>query len=402
MKYFFFTLLFAPIFIFANQIDDDDEVESKSSKQKTATPIAISGYAQIRYDNLFSTNPDLNCAQCDQAWGGDTKFSFRRLRPTFYGNLTNNIYYNIQPDFATSVVDGKLHSMELKNAYFDIGFDDEKVFRVRLGQSKIPYGMEIMQSSANRIALDRSDGINSAFKNERDLGAFFYWTPKHIQKIFKRIKDDRLSGYGNYGIFGFGVFNGQTANKPEINSNKHIVTRVSYPFEIKDQILEVSLQAYTGKYTLPAKDISAGVIVSNNGEYLDQRAAVSVILYPQPFGIFAEYNIGKGPEFNKSVNSITLQNLNGGFILFNYKFDIAKTILLPYMRFQYYDGGKKHELDARSYTVKELDLGIEWQASDVFELTAEYNISNRRYEDYINRNNHQIGNLLRLQAQINY
>ena len=72
------------------------------------------------------------------------------------------------------------------------------------------------------------------------------------------------------------------------------------------------------------------------------------------------------------------------------------------MTFQYYDGGKKHELDARSYTVKEIDLGIEWQASDVFELTAEYNISNRRYEDYINRENHRIGNLLRLQAQINY
>ena len=218
----------------------------------------------------------------------------------------------------------------------------------------------------------------------------------------QRIKDNRLSGYGNYGIFGFGVFNGQTANRPEINENKHIIAKVSYPFEFSNQIFELSVQGYTGKYLMPTRDISNGVKVSNNGEYLDQRAAISVILYPQPFGIFAEYNIGRGPEFNKSINSITLQNLNGGFILFNYKFDIKSSILLPYMRFQYYDGGKKHELDARSYTVKEIDLGIEWQASDVFELTAEYNISNRRYEDYINRENHRIGNLLRLQAQINY
>lgn len=405
MKYFLsiFISIF-PILSFSQE--DSLSLKDKNSQQvkskSKSSGLSIKGYAQIRFDNLFATNPDLSCSQCDQAWGGDTKFSFRRLRPTFYGNLTDNISYNIQPDFATSVVDGKIHSMELKNAYFDIGFDSKNEFRIRLGQSKIPFGMEIMQSSSNRITLDRSDGINSAFKNERDLGVFFYWTPESIQKIMQRIKDNRLSGYGNYGIFGFGVFNGQTANRPEINENKHIIAKVSYPFEFSNQIFELSVQGYTGKYLMPTRDISNGVKVSNNGEYLDQRAAISVILYPQPFGIFAEYNIGRGPEFNKSINSITLQNLNGGFILFNYKFDIKSSILLPYMRFQYYDGGKKHELDARSYTVKEIDLGIEWQASDVFELTAEYNISNRRYEDYINRNNHRIGNLLRLQAQINY
>jgi len=65
-------------------------------------------------------------------------------------------------------------------------------------------------------------------------------------------------------------------------------------------------------------------------------------------------------------------------------------------------GGKKHERDARSYKVNELELGIEWQFSKNFELVAMYTISNRRYEDFILRDNHQAGNLLRLQAQINF
>ena len=38
--------------------------------------------------------------------------------------------------------------------------------RVRLGQSKISYGYENMQSSQIRILFDRNDAPNSAFSNE--------------------------------------------------------------------------------------------------------------------------------------------------------------------------------------------------------------------------------------------
>ena len=50
--------------------------------------------------------------------------------------------------------------------------DKEKVNRLRIGQSKIPYGWENLQSSQNRLPLDRDDAFNSAAKNERDLGVF--------------------------------------------------------------------------------------------------------------------------------------------------------------------------------------------------------------------------------------
>jgi hypothetical protein len=77
-------------------------------------------------------------------------------------------------------------------------------------------------------------------------------------------------------------------------------------------------------------------------------------------------------------------------------------LIIPFTRFQYYQGGKKHEKDARSYEVKELEIGIEWQPSKQFELVCMYTLSDRRFEDFSKKNNFQNGNLLRIQAQLNF
>lgn len=110
----------------------------------------------------------------------------------------------------------------------------------------------------------------------------------------------------------------------------------------------------------------------------------------------------KGPEFNKNTNAIETRSLEGGYATLTYRFQHKDQFIFPFTRYQYYKGGKKHELDARSYQVNEFELGLEWQFNKNFELVAMYTISNRRYEDFILRDNHQQGNLLRLQAQINF
>ena len=68
----------------------------------------------------------------------------------------------------------------------------------------------------------------------------------------------------------------------------------------------------------------------------------------------------------------------------------------------YYDGGKKHETDARSYKVKEYEFGLEWQPIKAFELVAQYTFSDRTFEDFSKQDNRQKGQLLRLQAQLNF
>jgi len=364
---------------------------------------AIRGYVQGRYNRLLETNPDLKCEQCDRSWGDNGGFFLRRIRIIFFGQISERVYFYIQPDFASNASATNQHYAQIRDAYFDLGFDKKNEFRIRIGQSKVPFGFENMQSSQNRLPLDRNDALNSAVSNERDLGAFFYWAPAAKRKLLSRLVRDGLKGSGDYGVLGLGFYNGQTANKPELNNNRHVVGRASYPFQIGKQILEPGLQGYTGQWVMASDQLSSGVKVNDSRNYLDQRAAATFVLYPQPFGILAEYNVGRGPEFNKLTDSIEVQRLHGGYITLSYMKQTKNgQVFIPFTRLQYYDGGKKHERDARSYEVRELEIGTEWQPVPQFELVVMYTFSNRRFEDFMLPNNRQFGSLLRLQAQINF
>lgn len=417
MYRFLLALLFLPIFSYA-QVDSLATKEPVSAKESMAKVdslavkkpadkkwydrFEIRGYLQVRYNELLQTNEDLTCEQCDRFWGGDGGFGLRRARVVFSGQISNNIYFYIQPDFASAVSDTRQNFVQLRDAYFDIGLDQYNEYRFRIGQSKVPYGFENMQSSQNRIPLDRDDALNSAFSNERDMGVSFFWAPKEKRELFSSLVKEGLKGSGDYGIFAFGVYNGQTANNYERNDNSHIVSRITYPFEFKNQIIEASLQGYTGKYEILESSISPGVKTNADRNYTDERLAASFVLYPKPFGIQAEYNIGEGPEYNSATDSIEVQSLKGGYITASYLQRIKKQVLIPFVRYQYYDGGKKHERDARSYNVDELEIGTEWQLNKYFELVVNYTISKRRFEDGLNPDNDQEGNLLRIQAQLNF
>lgn len=364
--------------------------------------ISIRGYMQVRYNRLGETNSNLKCDQCDRSWGENGGIFIRRMRIIFYGQIHERVYFYIQPDLASAPSSTAQHFAQLRDAYVDIGLDKKNEYRIRLGQSKIPFGFENMQSSQNRLPLDRNDALNSAVANERDLAAFFYWAPVKTRKLFSSLVSEGFKGSGDYGVFGFGVYNGQTANRPEQNNNLHVVGRLSYPFEIGGQIIEPSIQGYTGKYSVTSDQLSPGVKSNFDKQYRDERVAATFVLYPKPFGIQAEYNIGKGPEFNALTDSIETKKLTGGYATFNYMFKSKSHLIYPFFRMQYYSGGKKHELDARSYDVNEYEVGVEWQPIKNFELVAQYTISKRRFEDFRNQNNTQKGQLIRLQAQLNF
>ena len=384
----------------AQTVKDSSKLLTVEPQKKWFEKVQIRGYLQVRYNGLFQTNDDLSCEQCDKSWGGDNDFFIRRMRLIFFGQLSPRVYFYIQPDFASAPSSSSLHFGQLRDAYFDIGMDRDNAFRLRIGQSKVPFGFENMQSSQNRLPLDRADAFNSAVTNERDLGVFFYWAPPRIRKLFSSLVNDGLKGSGDYGVVGFGLYNGQTANRPESNSNKHVVVRASYPLQWKNQIIETGIQAYKGKFSLLTT--SSGVGTIDDKLYTDERIGATLVLYPKPFGILAEYNIGRGPEYDKWSNSVVTSPLKGGYITASYKFDFKGQTLIPFSRYQYYDGGKKHELDARSYEVEELEIGAEWQPNKNFELVLMYTMSARRFEDSDNPYNFQRGNLLRIQAQLNF
>ena len=386
--------------VFGQQPNDSTKAKTPAPTKKWYESVQMRGYMQVRYNGLLQTNEDLECEQCDKSWGGDNDFFIRRMRLIFYGQVSPRVYFYIQPDFASAPSSSAMHFGQLRDAYFDVGLDEKNEFRFRIGQSKVPYGFENMQSSQNRLPLDRADAMNSAVTNERDLGVFFYWAPAKTRKLFSSLVSEGLKGSGDYGVLGIGVYNGQTANRPEPNSNKHIVARASYPVQIKNQVIEAGIQAYKGQFTLLST--TSGVTTLEDKLYDDQRVGATFVLYPKPFGILAEYNIGRGPEYDKLTNSVITSPLKGGFITASYKLDFNGQTLIPFTRYQYYDGGKKHELDARSYEVKELEIGAEWQPNKNFELVVMYTMSARRFEDAVNPTNYQRGNLLRIQAQVNF
>ncbi|WDF59323.1 porin [Flavobacterium sp. KACC 22758] len=372
--------------------------------------ISLRGYAQIRYNGLFSTNDKVSCEQCDKSWGTtstapDAKANnglfIRRARLVFSGQVHPNVFFYFQPDFASSPSTGIQNFVQIRDLYFDLSFDKKREYRVRIGQSKIPYGFENMQSSSQRLTMDRADAINSSILNERDLGMFFYWAPAEIRERFSMLVKDGYKGSGDFGVFAFGVYNGQIANKLDGNRDLNVVARVTYPFVIGSQIIEPGIQAYTGKWAFTG-EISNGVTVNDPQYVKDQRVGATFVLYPRPFGIQTEYNIGTGPRYNTLTNTVDETDLNGGYVLLNYKWDIKKQHIYPFAKFQYYDGGKKYEKDARSYIVRDYEFGIEWQPIKAFELTAEYVIADRTFEDSALPINRQQGNVLRLQAQFNF
>lgn len=387
------------------------EDKEKPKKEHWYDNIGIRGYVQVRYNGLLSTNDKVSCEQCDRSWGttstapdakANNGFFIRRARIIFSGQVHPNVYFYIQPDFASSPSSGVNNFGQLRDAYFDLSIDKKREYRFRVGQSKIPFGFENLQSSQNRLTLDRNDAINSAAANERDLGVFFYWAPEEIRERFAMLVRDGYKGSGDYGVFAFGAYNGQTANRSEGNRNLHVITRITYPFVIGNQIIEPGLQAYTGKWAFTS-ELSTGVTTPNKLQTTDQRIGATFVLYPKPFGIQTEYNIGRGPRYDKVTNTVQVSDLEGGYITLNYKWDLPKKqYLFPFAKFQYYDGGKKFEKDARSYVVRDYELGLEWQPFKAFELVAEWVIADRTFEDSALKNNRQRGNLLRLQAQFNF
>lgn len=377
------------------------KVEKPAPPAKWYDKLSLRGYAQMRYNRLLETNPDLKCDQCDRSIGKGQGFGFRRARLIFSGNAHERLFTYIQFDYSSDASSTNRHFLQVRDAYFDYALDAKKEFRLRFGQSKVPFGFENLQSSSNRLPLDRADALNSGAPNERDIGLFFMYAPAKARHLYKDLNDKGLKGSGDYGVATIGLYNGQGTNRPESNDNLHAVARLSYPFHLRGQIFEPGIFAYSGKYTVTSEQVVSELKRFGGLSYLDQRVGGSLVLYAQPFGVLAEYNVGKSPGFDPVTDSIRVRNLKGGFVTLSYRTQVKGMPLQPFVRLQQYEGAKKHETDARFHEVKEVEFGAEWQINPSVELTLAYMISHRKYQDFKAQYDEK-GQLLRIQMQFNY
>ena len=147
------------------------------------------------------------------------------------GDIHERVSLYFQSDFAQSTAQfgttfNNQDFAQIRDLYADLFLTKDKEWRIRRGISKVPFGFETLQSSQQRLALDRTDAINSAAPNERDIGFSLYYAPADTRKLFRSLVDKGLKGSGDYGILGIGVYNGQTLNVPEANDNEHVIFRI--------------------------------------------------------------------------------------------------------------------------------------------------------------------------------
>jgi hypothetical protein len=404
-------------------VSDPSKPEAPKAK-KWYDKLSIRGYAQFRIsEDVFregGSAPPNHAG--DSSIGDNQGFLIRRARVIISGDVHERVYVYLQPDFASSVPGSSDNTSytQIRDWFADLYLDDCKEYRLRIGQSKVPYGWENLQSSSNRLLFDRNDAFNSAVKNERDLGAIFYWTPTWAQDFFKDVLEKGLKGSGNYGVFGFGAYNGQGGSLLEQNDNLHLVSRLTLPFELENgQYLETGVQGYYGEYSVlssaikplgvgPAAGVRpAGTVeTGESGGWKDERLGASLIWYPQPFGFQTEWTIGRGPALNDTQTALEETSLYGGYATLLYKIDKHGT-WFPFVRWSYFKGGYKSARNAPHSRIDEWEFGAEWQINPAAELTLAYLITDRTNLTAVNTTGvvpyQQFdGHVLRLQFQVNY
>jgi len=396
---------------------------SKSGK-KWYDKLSIRGYSQFRWNRTLTGNGVTPQILGDSGINGQREdFSIRRMRLILSGDVSDHLGLYLQPDFAVTPEGSTRNTFfaQLRDVYGDIYIDTDKIHRFRVGLSKVPYGFENLQSSQNRLALDRTEPINIGVSpNERDLGIFYYFTPVEKQKLFRDLVDGGLKGSGNYGIFGLGIYNGQGGSQIELNKSPYFVSRFTYPFQLDNgQVIEASLQGLTGQHVVQGAELRPlgrgnaitpiGTLQGNNNRGIsEERVAASFVYYPQPLGFQAEWSVGHAPGLTDDQRSVVSRNFKGGYMQTMYMWDTNDCgILTPFLRYQYYEGGYRSQPNAPFGITHIYEIGVEWQIWKEVELVCEYskvnrpNTSTTNAPGFVNYRNY-VGDILRFQLQLNY
>ena len=136
------------------------------------------------------------------------------------------------------------------------------------------------------------------------------WASPEARRRFRILTDSGLKGSGDYGVVAVALMNGQSANRDEANDGRHAFARVSYPFRLPGgQFVEAGVSGYVGQFVPPTR--TAGV--AGPAQFDDERVAAHLVVYPQPFGVAAEWTTGRGPRFVPGETRIEAGRLEGGY-----------------------------------------------------------------------------------------
>lgn len=388
--------------------------------------IRISGYTQFRYALLSNPMLDIPLGDSNATTNPNT-FYIRRIRVVLQGQISDRLSFYFQPAFEG---DGQnLFNREIVDAFADFYLTKDKQYWIRFGQHRVPNAFDTYRSSSQRQELDRHESIQSGAPGERDLGLAFYWSPE-VSKERYALLANYHNGPGDYGDFAIMVYNGQTRNKPELNYDKHVGIRLAHPFELPNgRLLEAGMFAYRGQFVVNPVASSSTVGIgtapgtnvvsvcpfalhrqdgSTTGcQMRDERLTWYVWTPPQPWGLLAEYTVGRGPKRN-ALGVLEETHLYGGYVQPYYSWRYSDVgMLTGYVRWGEYYGGIKtiNGVDGRSRMV---NAALVWEPDTHWRFVVEYLFKNGLNTSQTNLNvplrapNPQAefnGDLIRFQAQ---
>lgn len=183
-------------------------VSSGTSKLATGEKVKISGYVQGQYSHDEPATPQDN-------------FLVRRARLKITGAISPmaTAVLEVGADKSVTYNDTKGKSQEiklteLKEAYVDLGRSTDN-WRFRMGQAKIPFMYDVLQSSSVRVTPESTVLAGALFPGEYDTGAWLQL--KNV--LGDSIPDTQLE---------IGAMNGTGPGKNDVNDNKDFVARLRF------------------------------------------------------------------------------------------------------------------------------------------------------------------------------
>lgn len=139
--------------------------DGKTTIQSKNAQLIISNRMQVRF-----TSEDLGPRSSTSAPERDS-FRIRRMRTKFDGWVyTKDLSYELQVDFADTT-----NALVDANVNYDLS-KGKKLFMIKAGQYKVPFGRQELTSSGSQQFVDRA-AVSNIFARGRDIGLQLWGTP---------------------------------------------------------------------------------------------------------------------------------------------------------------------------------------------------------------------------------
>jgi len=329
-------------------LSQDNLSKIKAFPVNAGKKISLAGYTQVRY-------------QLMEEQGKIDGFDIRRARLDLKGNISPYWGYRVQFDLAGTP--------KLLDAYVDLKLND--YFNFSIGQAKVPFSMENLQSSPQLMLIDRSQVVEALTARGKDIGGNQNGRDIGIQMGGTIVKSNDRPVID----YRLGIFNGAGINVMDNNDNKDYAARlILHPIAG----LDISGAYYDGSRFIP--EVRTDNVVTTPSYNVDRDRYGADLSYDiKNFSLRSEYIKGKDDQVKRE----------GYYVMAGYYFLQRKVQVVG--KYDFYDTDLSKADNASSWAV----LGANYFFNSNTKLQANYTI---KMEEGLEIDN----NMANIQLQIGF